>query len=296
MHKEKKIIAHNDQLNFLLKNLNNRFPHTLLFSGPKGIGKYTTAMSFIDKIFKNKMNYEQNVFKINDDENKPALIDEIRKLINQVSLTNSNFNEKSFIIIDNADSLNFNSFNALLKTLEEPPKNTVIIMICHDFKKIPKTIVSRCLKIDFRTLTLNEMRKYCQINNIDLSNINLDENYQLFGGSIEKMLLFLSEDGQIIISKFKKIVKRKKLNYLEFEDLYNFIAPDYDRFFKIIINCIYTFQKNKYINNQNNEIAIKGIIKFFNKLDNFFKQDLNIDKKKELHYLLTEYITTNIDG
>ena len=296
MHKEKKIIAHNDQLNFLLKNFNNRFPHTLLFSGPKGIGKYTTAMSFIDNIFKNKMNYEQNVFKINDDENKPALIDEIRKLINQVSLTNSNLNEKSFIIIDNGDSLNFNSFNALLKTLEEPPKNTVIIMICHDFKKIPKTIVSRCLKIDFRTLTLNEMRKYCQINNIDLSNINLDENYQLFGGSIEKMLLFLSEDGQIVISKFKKIVKRKKLNYLEFEDLYNFIAPDYDRFFKIIINCIYTFQKNKYINNQNNEIAIKGIIKFFNKLDNFFKQDLNIDKKKELHYLLTEYITTNIDG
>ena len=56
------------------------------------------------------------------------------------------------MIIDNADNLNFNSFNALLKTIEEPPENTVILIISHDIPKIPKTIISRCTTIKFNCL------------------------------------------------------------------------------------------------------------------------------------------------
>ena len=294
MQKDKKIISHDQQLNFLLNNFNDRFPHTLLFNGLKGIGKFTTAMSFIKTIYKNKNNYEQYVFKINEDEDKPATIDEIRKLTQQVSLTNSNSNEKSFIIIDNANTLSFNSFNALLKTLEEPPQNTVIIIICHDLNKIPKTIVSRCIKLDFQSLTLNQMKQYCQTNNINLKSFDLDENFKFFGGSIEKMLLFLSKDGQDIVNKLRELTKSKKLNYLEFEDFFNFISTDYEKYFKIIISFIHAFQKKKYLQNHDNELVVKEIVKFFDRIDNFFNQNLNIDKKKELHYLLTECITTNI--
>ena len=60
------------------------------------------------------------------------LVDDIRLLINQINLTNANENQNCFIIIDNANSLNFNSYNAILKTIEDPPSNTIIIFISHD--------------------------------------------------------------------------------------------------------------------------------------------------------------------
>ena len=84
-------------------------------------------MIFIKKIYKSK-NFVQNVFEINDDEN-PSLIEEIRTLINQTLLTNSNNSKfKSFVIINNLELLNFNSSNALLKIIEEPPSNTIIFL------------------------------------------------------------------------------------------------------------------------------------------------------------------------
>ena len=80
------------------------------------------------------------------------MVDDVRLLRNQINLTNANENQNCFVIIDNADSLNFNSYNAMLKTIEDPPSNTIIIIISHNIKKIPKTISSRCIKLDFKPL------------------------------------------------------------------------------------------------------------------------------------------------
>ena len=92
----------------------------------RAVGK-KLVYDFIKKIYKSK-NFVQNVFEINDDEN-PSLIEEIRTLINQTLLTNSNNSKfKSFVIINNLELLNFNSSNALLKIIEEPPSNTIIFL------------------------------------------------------------------------------------------------------------------------------------------------------------------------
>ncbi len=223
MNETKKLIGHRSQLNLLLDNYYQRFPHTLLFYGIKGIGKFTTAMFLIEKIYKNKRNKEQFVFTINTDENKPAMIDDIRSSINQISLTNSSSNQRSFMIIDNADNLNFNSFNALLKTLEEPPKNTVILIISHDIPKIPKTIISRCTTIKFNCLKKQEVKDYCDINNIDLTNFDLEKNYEFYGGSIEKLLFFVNGNGVKLINQLKKITSKKELVFYEFEEFYRFM-------------------------------------------------------------------------
>ena len=162
-----KIIGHNEQLKILNESYHVQFPHAWIFNGIKGIGKYSTAVSFIRSVCKIKGSNTQNFFEINSEEN-PVLVDDIRLLINQINLTNANENQNCFIIIDNANSLNFNSYNAMLKTIEDPPSNTIIIFISHDIKRIPKTIASRCIKLDFKPLNKKNMFEFCKYYKIDV--------------------------------------------------------------------------------------------------------------------------------
>ena len=136
-----KIIGHNEQLKILNESYDIKFPHAWIFNGIKGIGKYSTAVSFIRSVCKIKGSNTQNFFEINSEEN-PVFVDDIRLLINQINLTNANENQNCFIIIDNANTLNFNSYNAMLKTIEDPPSNTIIIIISHE-----EEILKECDKI-----------------------------------------------------------------------------------------------------------------------------------------------------
>ncbi len=287
-----RLIAHNDNLDLLLNKFNNNFHHSWLFSGIKGIGKYKTAIHFIKTIYGDKENFDQQVFKVNNDENF-AMLDDIRILINQISLTNSDHNTKSFIIIDNADSLNFNSFNALLKTIEEPPNNTVIIIICHDVRNIPKTIISRCIKLNFQPLNINELQEYCNLKNLILDNSFLNENYNLIGGSIEKLLILTNKEGKFIKQKLEEILENKELKISEFEEFYDYISKDYSKSFRLIFDIIFTKQKIKFIESYNKKPTLTKILNFFSRVNYITNQNLNIGNKKELFYLLTEYINTN---
>ena len=118
------------------------------FSWSKRIRKKKFLDIFIKKYLKENNN-NQFVYEINSDENI-AMIDDVRNLINQCNLTNSVDNiNKTFLVINNLELLNKNSIIALLKTIEEPPPNTILILITHNLKLIPKTIQSRCVKIKF---------------------------------------------------------------------------------------------------------------------------------------------------
>ncbi len=294
MIQENKIIGHTDQLNILKKNYENNFPHAWIFNGIKGIGKYTTAINFIRSTNKKNINLEQYLFEVNLDNNF-ALIEDIRRLINQAHLTNANNEEKCFILIDNADHLNFNSYNALLKTIEEPPGNTVIIIICHNLNKIPKTIQSRCVRLDFKPLNNKEINKFCISNNINSNGFDLENNYSFFNGSIEKLLFFMSEEGKVVKEYLIDLKKKDELIYTEFEKFYNLVSKNYEKYFAIIINYLFAFQKRKYIKHSRNKLFLKRILFFFSNIEILTKQNLNIDKKKELYFLLSEYIKTNRD-
>ncbi len=146
------IYGHINEFNQLLNAYKKKFPHSWIFFGPKGSGKYKILLEFIKNIYKNNKSYLQNIFEINGNDDC-ALIDDVRRIISQTSLTNSSDSDlKSFFIINNAEFLNFNSLNALLKTIEEPPKNTIIIIITNNLKKIPKTITSRCMHLYFNPM------------------------------------------------------------------------------------------------------------------------------------------------
>ena len=155
------IVGHEKQKKFLngidLKTIHQSW----IFFGKKGIGKYSTLFSFL----KNSVGIINNLNKVYElsCDNKTS-VDDIRELVRHTFLTNTEANDKNFVIIDNADLLNFNSFNALLKTLEEPPEDTIIIMIVENIKKIPKTITSRCNLLKFNDLTIKDLLDFSKKN------------------------------------------------------------------------------------------------------------------------------------
>ena len=154
------LIGHEMILNNLVSLFNNNnLPTKILLSGKKGIGKSLIVKHFLYKVFedeksKNLIKKEShmnvlNINKVNDKKN--IEIDQVREII---KFTNqSSFNNKPrFIIIDDAEYLNINSSNALLKSLEEPNNNVYFFLIYNSDLSILDTIKSRCLelKIDIK--------------------------------------------------------------------------------------------------------------------------------------------------
>ena len=187
-----------NQLN-KIKN-SNSINNSLLFYGEYGLGKSTLAFRFANFLLSNNQGTFQdfkiiedddtfgqisklsspNVHYISDlDENdnlNEIKIDTIRELKNK--LQNKTFNKtQRVVIIDSADSLNKSSFNALLKLLEEPPNQTLIIIVSHNIKNLPDTILSRCIKFHFKNLEDNEIDKVLNNCNIDIDLSKIKDTY-----------------------------------------------------------------------------------------------------------------------
>tara|TARA_X000001036_G_C20621302_1_gene783211 strand:- start:131 stop:1012 length:882 start_codon:yes stop_codon:yes gene_type:complete len=289
MNKEKYLIGHSYLLNLLIDNFKMNLSHALLFNGIKGIGKCTTAIKFIDLVQGQNTNHIQNFFHINAEDN-PAMIEDIRNLIKQVNLTNSNRNQKSFVILDNANLLNSNSFNALLKTIEEPPNNTIIIIISHNLKQIPKTIISRCVKLDFKPLNQIHMIEYCKKKQINFDESDIKKFWGIIGGSIEKLLLLTEQGGLNVKNELDKLIETNSIDFSKFEKFYDYISNDYKKYFKLIIDSLYMNQKQNFIRCFHDKKLSMKVLSFFKNIKMLSAKELNNDKKKELYFILTEYL------
>ena len=283
------LIAHSHLLDLLTNNFKKNLSHALLFNGIKGVGKCTTAIQFINSVQNQRPNHAQNFFHINTEDN-PAMIEDIRDLIKQVNLTNSNRNQKSFVILDNVNQLNTNSFNALLKTIEEPPNNTILILVSHNLKQIPKTIISRCLKIDFKPLNQEHIIEYCRKKKIDFEESDIIKFWDIIGGSIEKFLLLSEQGGLYIKNELDNLIQTKSLEYDKFEKFYSYISNDYQKYFKLIIDSLYIEKKKIFIKYFDDKKFSRKILTFFKNIKLLSAKDLNNDKKKELYFILSEYL------
>lgn len=178
----------------ILKNaiINNRVAHAFLFTGSRGVGK-TSAARILTKAINclapngaNPCNTCENCQEISDNASPDVYeidaasnrgIDNIRELRENVKYAPARCRYKVYII-DEAHMLTTESFNALLKTLEEPPPHVKFILATTDPHKIPQTIVSRCQRYDFTRIPLREIVNY-------LENVIRQENIQLSGKSME---------------------------------------------------------------------------------------------------------------
>jgi len=157
--------------------ISEKIGHAYLFAGPRGTGKTSTA-----KIFAKALNCEkgptadpcnecENCKKINDGTSMDVFeidaasnrgIDEIRDLREKVKFAPVDGRYKVYII-DEVHMLTAEAFNALLKTLEEPPANVVFILATTEAHKVPATIQSRCQRYDFKRITIEEIEQQLQM-------------------------------------------------------------------------------------------------------------------------------------
>ena len=135
----------------------NRISHAFTFSGPRGVGKTTTARILAKEINQiDDINSSFDIIEMDAASNRG--IDEIRNLRESVNIAPAHGKYKIYII-DEVHMLSKQAFNALLKTLEEPPSHVIFVLATTDPHKMPATILSRTQRYDFRRLSIDDIKK-----------------------------------------------------------------------------------------------------------------------------------------
>ena len=176
--------------------------HAYIFNGVRGTGKTTIARLLAKAVncleLKNsepcnkcsaclEINQGKSMDLIEIDAASNRGIDEMRELREGIKFSPNNLKYKVFII-DEAHQLTKEAFNALLKTLEEPPAHAIFILATTEIHKVPQTIISRCQRFDFHKLTLDKIVER-------LAWISKQEKIRIEKSALE--LIALNADGSI---------------------------------------------------------------------------------------------------
>lgn len=306
--------------------------HAYLFSGPRGTGKTTAAKIFARAV--NCLNYKDDLCNecknciysgqkecmdiIEIDAASNNGVDEIRELRNKVKILPSELKYKVYII-DEVHMLSIGAFNALLKTLEEPPEHVIFILATTDPQKIPNTIISRCQTFQFKKISPNDIKQM-------LEKIALNEKIEIEDevltsiasasdgglrdaiGLLDKLSSyklgkityndFLTMNGQIIeneLLEFENSILAYKTDVMleKIENYYN-DGKDLVQILKQLIYHLKDILINYYMKNENLEYSEKEIVELVSllneKISDIKKSD---DIKVYVEILLLHFINQN---
>ena len=206
------VVGQQHVLKALINGLDqDRLHHAFLFSGTRGVGKTTLA-----RIFAKSLNCEQGVSStpcgecqscqevdagrfvdlIEVDAASRTKVDDTRELLDNVQYAPSRGRYKVYLI-DEVHMLSTSSFNALLKTLEEPPSHVKFLFATTDPQKLPVTILSRCLQFNLRRLDVTQISDHLvnilQKENIEFEQAALVEIARAADGSMRDALSLLDQ-------------------------------------------------------------------------------------------------------
>lgn len=186
------IIGHKEQIDFLVKTYETgKLSHSYIFEGVSGIGKKTIGMAFAEMIFGSgeEKRFESGNhpdFMMIKPDGKSIKNEQIEGFQEFVSIK-PYLGDYKVIIIDEASTMTMSAQNRILKTLEEAPKNVVILFICETVSAMLPTIASRCQRVSFSRLDQKLIADYL-LNNCDLSEEEASVYSQFGDGSLKKAM------------------------------------------------------------------------------------------------------------
>lgn len=277
-----------------LKNsiLNDKISHAYMFFGPRGIGKTTVA-----KIFARAVNCTNNsdgnpcekcdsciasaekecVDIIEIDAASNNGVDEIREIKSKVNLVPNSLKYKVYII-DEVHMLTAGAFNALLKTLEEPPKHVIFILATTDPQKVSSTIISRCQCFSFKRISddcnVNRLREISDLEKIEIDDETLKQISIYSDGGLRDSLSTLDK-----LSSYKN----GKITVEDFYEINDMISKsDLEDFYKIIISADIKqmiLKLDKFYSSGKNIVEIMNQFLIFlkDKIVDYYLSGTNID-------------------
>ena len=314
---------------------NNKLTHAYLFVGPRGTGKTSIAKIFAKTInclhpedglscekcdicISNNLNENVDIIEMDAASNNG--VDEIREIRNHITLLPTVSKYKIYII-DEVHMLTTGAFNALLKTLEEPPEHIIFILATTEPHKIPLTIMSRCQSFEFKPIpvaTIKERLKYiCAQENINIDDKSLNLIAEESNGGLRDAVSMLDQlnayaDGNIKyedvlllngrinddeIEKFMTEMVNDDLNsvftkiesWQEEGKNFIYICEDFIRFLRNEL-IKFKLENNSNIVNLIGENKTIEVIMILNKISN----DMKISKDKKVLFDVTIINITNI--
>ena len=263
----------------------NKIPSALLFCGPRGVGKTSSARIFAREInnYSKEDELSFNIFELDAASNNKA--DDIRDLIEKVRIPPQKGKYKVYII-DEVHMLSKHAENAFLKTLEEPPPYVVFILATTEKNKILPTIISRCQIYDFNRIKEAEIVEYlnqiCEKENIEFELPALNLIAKKSDGSMRDSLTIL--DRVVNYSNNKILIKETSI-------LLNVI--DDDKYLEIVqktqngnlVNAIEIFNKLSDSGIDEKEFMI-GLIEYYRNLILLKVSNFSFQNEDEKHLII----------
>lgn len=222
-----------------LKNafLENRIHHAFILTGTRGVGKTTTARIIAKALNCNNLSngYEpcgtcDSCLAITKDQHQDVIeidaasntgVDSVREMIIENSMFRPVSAKYKVFIIDEVHMLSKSAFNALLKTLEEPPEHTKFIFATTEVRKIPITILSRCQRFDLRRVGIEELYKHftevCKKEQVQANETALKMIASSAKGSVRDGLSMLDQAISLSLGNITKEVAQEMLGNADVE-------------------------------------------------------------------------------